>query len=279
MSTRYRRAAATRTADAVMRVTGTRFGHRLAGYVDRVDRLLNNDSGNISRNGEAWLLEQLGASARTVLDVGAHRGSWTQEALQALPLATVHAFEPVPDTYTELSRRVPLSHRVRLNQMALSDRPSATLPMWADTLDGQMSSATAPPGDGGRQLVVRCTTGDDYLSSQSIDHVDLLKVDVEGHEMEVLRGFRGAFERQAVDVVQFEFTLWAAVARRWLADYYDFLSGWDFRIGKLWPRCVRWSEYRPEDERFLRCNFVAVRVGSDAAWILGAQTSGEKHEP
>ncbi|MCA1843327.1 MAG: FkbM family methyltransferase, partial [Actinobacteria bacterium] len=141
--------------------------------------------------------------------------------------------------------------------------------IWTDDRDGQMSSATAPPGGGGRAIVVPCTTGDDYLSSHSIDHVDLLKVDVEGHEMEVLRGFRGSFDREAVDVVQFEFTLWAAIARRWLADYYDFFSQWDFRIGKLWPRFIRWSDYRPEDEQFLRCNFVAVRVGSDPARVLG----------
>lgn len=271
-----RRATATRTAGAVMRVTGTPFGDRLARYVNVVDRVLNNDSGNSRLNGEAWLLSQLG-HARTVLDVGANRGTWTREALRMLPDATLHAFEPIPETYMELSRCV-RSDRVRLNQLALSGRRAATLSMWADCRDGQMSSATAPPEEGARQCVVPCTTGDAYLSSQSIDHVDLLKVDVEGHEMEVLRGFQGAFERQAVDVVQFEFTLWAAVARRWLGDYYDFFSSWDFRIGKLWPRRVGWSEYRPEDEQFLRCNFVAVRLGSDAARILRAQTAGGNGE-
>ena len=74
----------------------------------------------------------------------------------------------------------------------------------------------------------------------------------------------------AVDFVQFEFTLWAAVARRWLADYYDFFSQWDFRIGKLWPRAVRLKEYGAEDEQFFRSNFVAVRCDSSAAQVLGA---------
>ena len=187
-----------------------------------------------------------------------------------LPNATFHSFEPVPDTYAELSRCIGSNDRVRLNQMALSENPSTNLQMWTDGRDGQMSSATAPPGDAGRSLFVPCTTGDEYLSSHSIDHIHLLKIDVEGHEMEVLRGFRRSFEREAIDVVQFEFTLWAAVARRWLASYYDFFSQWDYRIGKLWPRFVRWSDYRPEDEQFMRCNFVAARVGSHAARILEA---------
>ena len=266
----FRRVAAIRTADAMLRTIGTPFGDRLARYANVVDRLLNNDSGNIRLNGEAWLLSRLSGYVGTVFDVGANRGSWTGEALRTLPNATLHAFEPIPETYNELSRRVWPSDRVQLNQLALSDRPSARLQMWTDGRDGQMSSATAPLGDGGRSLVVPCTTGDEYVSSHSIDRIHLLKVDVEGHEMEVLRGFRGSFEREAVDVVQFEFTLWAAVARRWLADYYDFFSAWDFRIGKLWPRSVRWSDYRPDQEQFLRCNFLAVRLGSDAARILGA---------
>jgi FkbM family methyltransferase len=243
----------------------------LGRYVDVAGRLLNNDSANIRLNGEAWLLAQLGGRVSTVFDVGANRGAWTQEALRMLPYATLHSFEPIPETYVELFRRLGSSDRVRLNQMALSDQPSGSLQMWTDGRDGQMASATAPPPEGGgRPLVVPCTTGDEYVSARAIDHIDLLKIDVEGHEMEVLRGFRRCFEREAVDVVQFEFTLWAALARRWLADYYDVLSQWGFRIGKLWPRSVRWSDYRPEDEQFLRCNFVAVRPGSPAARILGA---------
>jgi hypothetical protein len=65
--------------------------------------------------------------------------------------------------------------------------------------------------------------------------------------------------------------LWAAVARHWLAEYYDFFSQWDFRIGKLWPRSVGWKEYAAEDEQFLVCNFVAVRYGSNAAHVLSAR--------
>ena len=264
----FRRAAATRTAGVILRGIGTPYGDRIARYVDVVNRLFNNDSGNIRLNGEAWLLSQLGGYATVVFDVGANRGSWTQEALRMLPNATLHSFEPIPETYSALARGVGAGDRVRLNQLALSDRPSADLQMWTDGRDGQMSSATAPPADGGRSLVVPSTTGDEYVSSHGIEHIDLLKIDVEGHEMEVLRGFRDSFERNAIEVVQFEFTLWSAVARRWLADYYDFFSAWDFRIGKLWPRAVRWSEYRPEDERFFRCNYVAVRAESQAARVF-----------
>ena len=89
--------------------------------------------------------------------------------------------------------------------------------------------------------------------------------------MEVLVGFQESFSGGAVDLVQFEFTLWSAMEKRWLADYYDFFSQWDFRIGKLWPRTVRWKDYGPEDEQFLRCNFLAVRRDRDVTRVLGAE--------
>ena len=50
------------------------------------------------------------------------------------------------------------------------------------------------------------------IAESGFKNIDLLKVDVEGHEREVLEGFRVALESGAVDVVQFEFTLWAVIA-------------------------------------------------------------------
>lgn len=265
----FRRAVATRTASALLHLADTSPGRRTARHVEALNRLLHNDSANIELNGEAWLLSQLSDVATTVFDVGAHKGDWTRQALERLPKGKVHAFEPIPDTYVDLERRFGSNARVHLNHLALSNQPTE-LRMWTDERDGTMSSATPTPSGAGRELLVPCTIGDDYVKAHAIDHIDFLKIDVEGHEMEVLQGFQQSLADGAVDLVQFEFTLWAAMARRWLADYYDFFSQWDFRIGKLWPRSVRWKTYAPEDEQFFVSNFVAVRGGSKAAHVLGA---------
>jgi FkbM family methyltransferase len=263
-----RRAAAKSTAAAVLRVSGTPWGRRVSHYVDVLNRLMQNDSGNIALNGEAWLLSQLSGTSATVFDVGANRGNWTAEALARIPNATVHSFEPIPETFADLARRFGGNSRVLLNNAALSDHPESKLRMWTDGLDGTRSSATAPLENPGRELTVSCTTGDQYIDAHGLGHIDLLKIDVEGHEMEVLHGFQDSFSSGAIDVVQFEFTLWAAIARRWLADYYDFFDSRDFAVGKLWPREIRWKDYDAEDEQFFRCNFVAARRGSSAAATL-----------
>lgn len=264
----FRRAVATRAATTVLRFADSPTGRLVTRRIDVLHRLLHNDSADIRVNGEAWLLSQLSSVCRTIFDVGAHRGDWTGESLERIPDVTVHAFEPIPETFDQLKSRFGHSDRVQLNNVALSDQ-SADLRMWTDGRDGTMSSATRPWGCADAGILVACTTGEDYAQEHAIEHIDILKVDVEGHELEVLRGFHQLFADGSIDVVQFEFTLWAALARHWLADYYDFFSQWDFQIGKLWPRSIHWKAYAPEDERFFICNFVAVRRQSKAAHLLG----------
>jgi FkbM family methyltransferase len=261
---------ASRTARAIHQLAGTRYGARAARSADTVNRLLNNDSSNMHVNGEAWLLSQLSHVAQTVFDVGAYRGDWACEALARVHGVAVHAFEPIPETFAELSDRFGHDDRVRLNRLALSNTPNGDLRMWIDPRDRSLSSATAQPSPLARELLVPQTTGDSYAMEHGIDRIDILKIDAEGHEMEVLNGFHDSFERNSISLVQFEFTLWAAIARRWLIEYYEFFAQWDFRVGKLWPRAVRWKPYSPADEQFLHNNFIAVRLGSDAALVLGA---------
>lgn len=236
-----------------------------------LDRSLNNDSTDPGHNGERWLLEQLAPlGPRTVLDVGAHRGEWTSMALDVLPDAEVHAFEPVPATYERLVAAVGASPRVVAVNAALTVPGRDEAVIWTRGGSDTMSSLVESDRAGLEPQTISCLSGDAYLSENGISHVDLLKVDVEGHDLDVLDGFSGALAGGSVEVVQFEFTLWAVHARRWLGDYYDLLGPLGYAIGKLHPRRVRWKDYQPEDERFLRCNFVAVRGGSTAAAVLGA---------
>lgn len=254
----------------LLRFSSTKAGEWTAARVATLDRLLHNDSGNLRLNGEAWLLDRLGEiRPSVVLDVGANRGDWTQEALVRLPSTVVHAFEPVPDTFELLRQRFGAHPRVALNQLALTSDDGGSLRIWTDSGDGTMSSATAPPGHAGAELLLPSTSGDAYVRSNGIDHIDLLKVDVEGHELSVFEGFRSTLERGAVEVVQFEFTLWAAIARQWLADYYEVLEPLGYQIGKLLPRRIAWKSHSPEDEQFLRANFVAARPATAAARALG----------
>lgn len=245
-------------------------GQALSRRVSTLDGLLKNDSSNGTINGERWLLERLAPlRPATVLDVGANEGDWTALARAALPSAVVHALEPLPATFDALRARFGDDDHVRLHCAAMSSEVG-TRDLWIGS-HSTVNSLTAPT-DGGadaRRVPVAVTSGEHLCAEERIATVDLLKIDVEGHEMEVLEGFRSLIEADRVGLVQFEFTIWAIVTRRWLRDYVDWFAAQGMVVGKLYPRRVDWSPYSIEQEQFLRCNFVAVRPGTPAAAALG----------
>ena len=116
------------------------------------------------------------------------------------------------------------------------------------------------------RVVVDCAveTGDFYMDRLGIDGVDVLKIDTEGADLRVLHGFSNALAEGRIGLVQFELTLWAAIARTWLADFYELLEPAGFTIGKVYPTFVDWRDYRPEHEQFaFRANFAAVHRDRD----------------
>jgi len=117
------------------------------------------------------------------VDVGAHWGTWT---VRLAPLFRhVVAFEPHPDSYAELARTVPSNATAK--RAGLSRRSGESLLFLYDTpghsaIDGSpVMVGVASSG----QIKIETTTLDDQTLPGKLD---LLKIDTEGHEIEVLAG-------------------------------------------------------------------------------------------
>jgi FkbM family methyltransferase len=128
-------------------------------------------------------------------DIGANHGHYTWMAQTECPDMKVTAFEPDPDNLELLKLTVEHSklEQVRIVETALSDREGMV-----SFHQDQLTSATGMIQDGeipwiekylGQKsclIEVRRTMLDSYCTSESIP--TLIKIDVEGHEPEVLRG-------------------------------------------------------------------------------------------
>lgn len=249
----------------------TPYGRKAERIVGTVHALLRNDSADLESNGERWLCEVLAAlRPGVVLDVGANQGDWARQVRLAAPTAEVWSFEPLPEPFTALESLAASDARLHAVNCALSDR-AGELELWRSEHHDTLTSAVHPGTAGALSLHVDCRTGDEVVETFGIDRIDFLKIDVEGHEMEVLEGFDSTISAGRVDVVQFEFTMWAAKARRWLADYVEWFEARGYQTGKLMPHSVDLRPYRCDDEVFLRCNYVAVRRGSAAAELLAGR--------
>ncbi len=223
----------------------------------------NNRSYDPARNGELRVLRVLGdGDVRCVFDVGANVGNWVTDAAEILPHATFHCFEIVPETAEELSRHTTLlGTRVHVNAVGLGEAPG-TVPV---SINPRFSEGATVTGleHPGLPLEVQpgeLITGETYCSEHDIGRIDLLKIDTEGLDFQVLRGFDAMLTRGAVDVVQFEYGLANIPVRTLLADFYDFLGERGFVIGKIWPHDVAFRDYDPRtDEDFRGPNYLAVR--------------------
>jgi len=133
----------------------------------------------------------LAQEAEFILDVGANTGLYTLLACAVSPIAQVVSFEPVPRVYQILKQNVELngwSARCDLRNQAVSN--AMGLARLHVPLSNVPTSASLNPdgfrGNSGELIEVEATTIDAVCADRA--RVDLVKLDVEGFELEVLEG-------------------------------------------------------------------------------------------
>lgn len=139
------------------------------------------------------LLDGVAADA-VVLDVGANIGWWTVPLARRLAPhgGRVVAFEPVPANRARLEWAIAangVQASVEVAAVALGDTPGE-LGMWLKSEETGAGSGTAAlvTGDGPTHLKVPVVTLDAWTAEHGIARCDLMKLDIEGAELMMLRG-------------------------------------------------------------------------------------------
>ncbi len=94
------------------------------------------------------------------------------------------------------------------------------------------------------------------MNEQNIEYVDYVKIDVEGMDLQVIKGFEDLLRK--VRVVQFEYGIFNISSHDLLADFCRYLNGNGFIVGKIFPKYVSFFEYDFHMENFHGSNYVAV---------------------
>lgn len=199
-----------------------------------------------------------------ILDVGAYHGEYAKLVRRYSATAVIYCFEPHPKSFRALQqvahdyafKALPLACGARsgpgqLFDLAVEDG-SKRASLYQDTLH---VSGRVPVTVHGTRVV----TIDQFAKDRGINEVQLLKIDVEGAELDVLKGASTLIEEGRVRAIQFEIGGTNVVREIWMRDFYRLLPGYSFY--RLLPRgLLPLGEYRPTTHEVFRFqNIVALR--------------------
>lgn len=177
--------------------------------------------------------------AKLIIDIGANIGDISINALKSYPNCKVICFEPVKATYEILERRLePYTERVKLYREALSSKNgeseiNITNFHGANSIEAQskLHSTFNPHIKELKKQNITLARLDDISVSFPNQIVDIMKIDVEGHEYEVLSGGR-KFIQNNVDTIMIEasFMRDSSWEKQSFFEIYTLLSEMGFRL-------------------------------------------------
>ena len=151
------------------------------------------------------VLRKLARPGDTVVDIGGNIGIEALTLSLAVgPEGKVFCFEPVPPHATKLRNNLVANQisNVEVMQIAVSD---STQTLHIRVPEGQQGMArVGTASDAGEMYVVQATTFDEFHTAGRLGEIAVCKIDVEGHELSVLKGMRNSLESARVRSIVFE---------------------------------------------------------------------------
>jgi FkbM family methyltransferase len=175
---------------------------------------------------------------KVVFDVGANEGQTSAAFQEHFQKASIHAFEPVA-AFAGLVREKTAPDRTHVHQFALGSEAGSA---FIDVRSNQTSSLVPNPDEpSDRKEEVQIKTVDGFCAEQAIKHIDYLKIDAEGFDMEVLKGARGMLDGKLVSFIQVEAGMTAHWRQIPLCDFVSFLTQYGFELFGLYDQVHCWT--------------------------------------
>lgn len=219
-------------------------------------------------NGEKNLLKKLAKQFSdkelVILDVGANIGEYSASVIESFEHKNFHlfSFEPSKPTFQTISKRFTEDNRITVLNKGLSNE-AKSIQLFYDKETSGLSSVY------NRDLrhtsvnfteseTIEVITLDMFCIENEIENIDFLKLDVEGHELEVLHGATNTLKNSNIKVLQFEFGGCNIDSRTYFKDFYFHLEH-DFNIYRIVRDGIHpIKTYSEKLEIFQSSNFVAI---------------------
>jgi FkbM family methyltransferase len=238
----------------------SRIKNKISHLLNKARKKLENEyGGDIERNGERHFMEELAREysgrGMVAFDVGANIGDYAdilwKEVQKNNGTLDLHAFEPLAH-YQGIgtSNAVAVSDEDgHVKMFSRGDEATSSI-YRGKNLDKKHGSV--------REVTVPTIRLDTYIRTHKIPRIDLLKLDVQGHELKVLKGLGEYLRPDFVKYIHFEYDSTYIDAATRLLNMYEILEAKGYRVCKMYPRHLELTPYQHERENFNYANYVAL---------------------
>lgn len=143
----------------------------------------------------------------TVIDVGANTGQTALEMAHDFPQAKIHSFEPVSETFKRLqanTKHLPQVHCVHGALGEAEEKKTIRLYPQEESVINSLNDWGMSARENAPTETVTILTGDAYCATNGITQIDLLKIDTEGYEIPVIKGFDKMLKAGAIKAIYCE---------------------------------------------------------------------------
>lgn len=232
-----------------------------------LDRSMGFQFGSYSLSDEADLAATVIRHNRLsgfVIDGGTNRGDWTRALLRVLPKANqILMVEPAPSHVEVLGALVSQYEQVSFASVGLGAE-SGKLPLYYDQSGSSCASLYPRQSDElnsfTQKVEVSIESLDRLIEARAIQEVAYLKLDLEGHELEALRGAHRLLASRRIHAICFEFGGCHIDSRTYFKDFWNLLSvEYGYTLYRLLPRrrLLRLERYSEDLECFRWQNILA----------------------
>ncbi len=200
-----------------------------------------------------------------LFDIGANIGNYSLKLTEILHNQPneIYAFEPSEITFHQLHNNVKNHTNIICKNFGFNDTESVSTLYTNQSGSGIASIYQRNLEHFGLSLnkseSIVLKTIDNFCDEEKIEKIDLLKLDIEGHELKALHGASNMIAKGKINIIQFEFGGCNIDSRTFFQDFYYLLQP-QYNIYRILKNNLLLIEnYNESLEIFLTTNYLAIK--------------------
>jgi FkbM family methyltransferase len=236
-----------------------------------INRLENYNNSNFDSNGEAVFIGSLfkylanKKTKRVLFDVGANVGDYSMMLQDYADKYNIdyelHIFEPQKVCFENIKKKFE-KKKYLLNNYGLSNKKE-DVKIYFDKEGSRLASVFQRNLDShnikmDQYNMISLDTLENYITSASIKHIDFMKIDIEGNELNAFVGAGEFLHGNFIDFIQFEYGGANLDSHTSLMEIYSFLTKREFTLARMMRDGLVIKEYEPYMDNFKYSNYIAI---------------------